>query len=542
MTHPPSIPEPLTVKQLINSFDWNGTSLGAQDSWPANLKVILSLVLNTSLPMVIYWGKTNIALYNDAYAKVIGTKHPALLGRPLMDIWPERKAYFNQIVSSIYQKETIKYTTDYHIPGLDNQHSPKTQIEVTFTPIVGDDNYVQGMLCLVTHVKEPITPSSTQTIEQLISGLAHDFNTLLAGIIGNLELMQMRIEQNKLNMLPSYIEAAQRAATKATEITHQLLSFSRRQTLIPHVINPNHTIQALLDTFYNFIKEGRIEEFINIHIQLEADIWSIFCDPEHLKNAIFQIFKNACESIHASNGHVIITTQNISITSKHPLRQFIKPDDYIVIMIEDNGEGMSPEMINRATDPFFTTKPLGKRAGLGLSMAYGFTKQSSGHLDITSHPSAGTTISLYLPRYHRPLMIQTLDKYHEKAKTHKALLISQDNRLCMLLSENLEDLSHSMTIAQTEKEALALLKNEGLFSFVAIDIRLLPEAKEEFIASIKQICPQMSILFITGYEETSSKLQKFINAQSFVIRKPITHTMLADYIKVMEEAKNQTKP
>lgn len=542
MTYLPSVPEPLTVKQLINSFDWNGTALGAQDSWPANLKVILSLVLNTSLPMVIYWGKTNIALYNDAYAKVIGSKHPALLGRPLMDIWPERKIYFNQIVSSIYQKETIKYTTDYHIPGTQDQHSPKTQIEVTFTPIVGDDNCVQGMLCLVTHVKEPVTPSSTQTIEQLIGGLAHDFNTLLAGIIGNLELMQMRIEQNKINMLPSYIKAAQKAATKATEITHQLLSFSRRQTLIPHVIDPNHTIQALQDTFYNFIKEDHVKQLINLHVQLEPNIWSIFCDPEHLKNALFQIFKNACEAIHALSGHIIITTQNMTITSTHPLRQFIKPDDYIVITIEDNGEGMPPEMLNRATDPFFTTKPLGKRAGLGLSMAYGFTKQSSGHLNITSHLNTGTIISLYLPRYHRPLMIQTLDNHHEKAKIYKALLISQDSHLCMLLSENLEDLGYSMAIAQTQKETLALLKNDGFFSFVAIDIRLLPDAKEEFIDAIQQICPKISILFITGYEETPIALKKFINAQSFVIRKPITHTILADCIKVMEKSKNQIKP
>lgn len=542
MTHPPSVPEPLTVKQLINSFDWNGTALGAQDAWPANLKIILSLVLNTSLPMVIYWGKGNVALYNDAYAKLIGSKHPALLGRPLMDVWPERKAYFNQIVSSIYQKETIKYTTDYHIPGLDNQHLTNTQIEVTFSPILDDHNLVQGMLSMITHIKEPTVPSSTQTIEQLIGGLAHDFNTLLAGIIGNLELMQMRIDQSKLNMLPSYIEAAQKAATKATEITHQLLSFSRRQTLIPHVIDPNHTIQALLDTFYNFIKEDSIKQLINIQIQLEPTIWSIFCDPEHLKNALFHIFKNSCESIHSSGGHILITTQNITITSTDPLRQFIKPDDYIVIMIEDNGEGMPPEMISRATDPFFTTKPLGKRAGLGLSMAYGFTKQSNGHLSIISHPHKGTTVSLYLPRYHRPLMIQTLDNHHEKAKIYKALLISQDSHLCMLLSENLEDLGYSMAIAQTKKETLALLKNDGFFSFVAIDIRLLPDTKEEFIDAIQQICPKISILFITGYEETPIALKKFINAQSFVIRKPITHTILADCIKVMEKSKNQIKP
>ncbi|CAI3944400.1 ATP-binding protein [Commensalibacter papalotli (ex Botero et al. 2024)] len=536
MTKTILISEPLTVKQLINSFDWNNTSLGDPDSWSPNLQALLSLILNTSLPMVIYWGKQNIALYNDAYAKLIGVKHPALLGRPLIQMWPERKAHFNQIVSAIYQKETIRYTTDYQIPGTQNPNSIQTQIEVAFSPILDKNNQVQGMLSIITQTHEA-NLSPAQTIEQLIGGLAHDFNTLLAGIIGNLELMQMRIKQNKLDMLPRYIEAAQKATTQATDITHQLLSFSRRQTLVPHVIDPNHTIQALLDSFNNLIKEDNIKQTINIQIQLEPEIWSIFCDPEHLKNAILHIFKNSCEAIHASNGTILIKTQNITITSAHHLRKFIKPNDYIVITIQDNGTGMSPDMISRATDPFFTTKPLGKRAGLGLSMAYGFTKQSSGHLTIDSDPKTGTIVSLFLPRYYRPLIIQKLYNNPAKTNTLKTLLISQDNHLCMLLSENLENLGYSMTIAQTEKETFTLLKSCNNFCFIAVDTRLLSDAQTNFLSAINENYPDLPILFITGYEETPIMLKSFIKEQSFVIRKPITHTMIADSIKAIEDSK-----
>lgn len=536
MTKTIPVSEHLTLQQLINSFDWHNTFLGSRDSWSPTLQAIISLILNSSLPMVVYWGKHNVSLYNDAYATLIGVKHPALLGRPLMDIWPERKAHFNQIVSAVYQKEAIRYTTDYQIPGTKNNPSISTQIEVTFSPILDAQNQVQGMLSMVTKIQEQST-ASTQTIEQLIGGLAHDFNTLLAGIIGNLELMQMRIKQNKTDMLPRYINAAQQAAKQATEITHQLLSFSRRQTLVPHVIDPNHTIQALLDVFNSFIKEDKIKQFIQIQLQLEPDIWSIFCDPEHLKNAILHVFKNACEAIHSSNGKILIKTQNITVTSSHPLRKFIKPDDYIAIIIEDNGTGMSPEMINRATDPFFTTKPLGKRAGLGLSMAYGFTKQSCGHLTITSDAKTGTTISLFLPRYYRPLIIQKLYNNTQKTSKLKTLLISQDNHLCMLISENLEDLGYSMSVAQTEKETFALLKDNDPFSFIAIDVRLLPNAQAEFLSIIKHNYPEIPILFITGYEDTPIILKPFIDEQSFVIRKPITHTILADCIQTIENIK-----
>ncbi|CAI3938359.1 ATP-binding protein [Commensalibacter communis] len=539
MTESVPTSEILTVKQLISSFDWNNTILGSQDSWPLNLQAILSLVLNTSSPMIIYWGRENIALYNDAYAKLIGTKHPALLGRPLINIWPERKAHFNQVVSAVYQKETIRYTSNYQIPGTPLQHSTPTQIEVTYNPILGDHNQVQGMLSIVTE-SSLSTTSPTQTIEQLIGGLAHDFNTLLAGIIGNLELMQMRIEQNKANLLPRYIHAAQKAATQATEITHQLLSFSRRQILTPHIVDPNHTIQALLDTFQNCIKEDKdhIKEHINLQIQLEADIWSVFCDPEHLKNAILHIFQNACEAIHSSNGKIAIETHNIIITPSHPLRKFIDHGEYISIVVQDNGIGMSPDIINRATDPFFTTKPLGKRAGLGLSMAYGFTKQSNGHLTIDSNPKAGTTISLFLPRHYNSMTIHKLNSNPMKANLLKTLLISQDNHLCMLLSENLKDLGYSMTIAQTTKETFTLLKSNSQFNFVAIDTRILPNTPTDFLSTIKTNNPQLPILFITGYEETPIIFDSFIREQNFIIRKPITHTVLAECIKAIQDSKN----
>ncbi|MDI2091052.1 PAS domain-containing hybrid sensor histidine kinase/response regulator [Commensalibacter oyaizuii] len=526
----------LSVKQLINSFEWEKSPLGDQQSWPKNLKTLLSLILNTPVPMVIYWGKTNITLYNDAYAPLIGSKHPALLGRPLIEIWPERKNHFNKIVSAVYQKETIKYTSDYKAPG---QETPQTlqKIDITFSPILDDNHQVQGIFSIVTE-----TPAQTlqgvESIEQLIGGLAHDFNTLLGGIIGNLELMKMRIEQNKLDILPRYIDAAQQSATQATSITHQLLAFSRRQTLVPHITDPNHIIQALSDQFHQLAQEI-LKQPINLQIKTDPNIWFVFCDPEQLKNALIQIFTNACEAIHPSVGQISINSQNVTIAQSHPLRKFLKPDDYIIINIKDNGEGMTPEVINHAIDPFFTTKPLGKRAGLGLSMAYGFAKQSEGHLMITSQHQQGTTISLFLPRYHRPVIIEKFFNDPDKANSPSTLVISDDNHLCMMLSENLEDLGYLMSIAQTKKEVFTLLKGNINFSFVIIDTRLLIQPESTLIAEITKDYPDLPILFITGYEDNPPvHIKKLVNDTNFVIRKPLTHALLANQIGAIETLRN----
>lgn len=522
-----------SVQKLIDTFEWTQTPLGAKHLWPSELQTTLSLLLHTSVPMVIFWGKENIVLYNDAYIPFIEAKHPALLGRPLMDIWPEQNKNFSKIIQIIYQGQSFKYTS-HPQPTKSATFSTLQKVELTFSPIFNTEKQVQGILGIITNISEQ-NPSKDTSVEQLIGGLAHDFNTLLGGVIGNLELMNLRIQQNKIEKLPIYIESAHQAAAQASDITNQLLSFSRRQTLIPHITNPNHTIQILTDVFQQILRQNS-EKIILLDLFLDENIWPVFCDPEQFKTALINIFTNACEAIQSISGKINITSKNIVIDPISANQQNIKPDEYVLLSIKDNGSGIKSESIPRITEPFFTTKPLGKRAGLGLSMVYGFARQSKGYLKIDSEYLKGTTVNLYLPRYHRPLVVENFFTESAQKLSYKTLIISKDYHLRMLLSENLEDLGYAATMVKTCPEALTLLNNIANFDFITIDTRVLEQLpNKNSISIVYKNYPELPILFITGYEKNIINLTEFTNEKSFIVRQPLTHALLADQIKMIQK-------
>lgn len=536
-TSPSKLP---SIQKIINTFEWKQTSLGDKKHWSPVLNTTLSLIMNSSIPMILFWGEQNITFYNEAYIPFIEYKHPNLLGRPLMEIWPEQSKNFSKIIKIIYQGQSFNYT--FHPQSSDDTTTRTSQkVTITFNPIHNEHNKINGILGIITNISNP-QKTGAKSIEHLIGGIAHDFNTLLGGIIGNLELMDLRIQQKKLERLPSYIEAAKHAASQASVITSQLLSFSRRQTLVPHITNPNHMIQILTDTFQKILHKNS-EKTIFLDSFLDQNIWPIFCDPEQFRMALINIFTNACESIQSITGKVSITSTNITVNYALANQLSIKPDDYVVINIKDNGQGIKPEYIDRVIDPFFTTKPLGKRAGLGLSMAYGFSRQSRGYLKLQSKYTQGTSVDLYLPRYHRPLIIENFFTNNAQKLCDKTLIISQDHHLRMLLSEAFEDFGYTATMVKTYPEATTLLNNNSSFDFITIDTRILEHfGNQNIISTLYKNYPDLLILFITGYEKNNISLSKFINERKFVIRQPITYSLLADQIETIKKIREKQSP
>ncbi|WP_338329877.1 ATP-binding protein, partial [Commensalibacter sp. Nvir] len=527
----PKVPKLLDIKQLSDSFNWDKSYLGKREKWPHDLETLFSLILNTPTPMIIYWGTHYVALYNDAYASLIGSKHPALLGRPFHQIWPERKAHFDKIANAIYRQETIKYVSKYKIPGK-NTNNALQQLEVTFSPIYNSNEEIQGLFSIVIETPKYLTHFQ-KTTEQFIGGLAHDFNNLLGGIVGNLELMKMRIQQNKIDTIDRYIQAAQEATSHASAITHQLLSFSRRQTLVSQIIEPNQIILSLQQNF-NTLIHSHLKHSIDFQINLDPSIWCIFCNAEQFKNAILNIFTNACEAINPINGRITISTKNTTVTISHPVRTHLKPNDYIIITIEDNGDGMTEEILNHAVDPFFTTKPLGKRAGLGLSMAYGFAKQSSGDLLIDSVQNHGTCISLFLPKYRQSMLTEKKISYEFNNNKQVSLIVSKDNHLCTWLSENLEDLGYTIIVAQTKHEAITFLKVNPNIKFIIIDAELITKADTILIDKLFLKNPLLPIIFVTGHNNITVYLKKVFDKTHFIIRKPLSYSLLANHIRTIE--------
>ncbi len=526
-----------SIEKLINTFEWKQTKLGGKDTWPPTLKSTLSLIIHSSVPMILFWGKNYITFYNETYIPFIEAKHPALFGRPLLEIWPEQTQNFNKIVKIIDQGESFNYTFHQKLSNNSDANSFR-KVTLTFNPIHDDQNQIVGILGIITNLAAQ-RKTKIESLEQLIGGIAHDFNTLLGGIIGNLELMTLRIQQKKIEKIPAYIQSALQAASQASIITNQLLSFSRRQTLIPHITNPNHIIQILTDKFEKIIHQNSDKTiFLNFH--LDQNIWSIFCDPEQFKIALINIFTNACEAIQSITGEICISSRNIKVdhTLSHHLA--IKPDDYIIITIRDNGCGIKSEIIDRVIDPFFTTKPLGKRAGLGLSMAYGFTRQSKGYLKLRSNFMKGTSIDLYLPRYRRPLVVENFFIKDKQNFFYKTLIISQDYHLRTILSETFEDLGFTATMVKTYPEAITLLNNSTNFDFITIDTRILEQFKnQDIISTIHKNYPDILMLFITGYEKNIINPPEFTDERNFIIRQPITYSLLANQIEAIKKIREK---
>ena len=219
-----------------------------------------------------------------------------------------------------------------------------------------------------------------EAVGQLTGGIAHDFNNLLTGISGSLELVQKRVAQGRFGDLDRFITAAQAAATRAAALTHRLLAFARRQTLDPKPISPNRLIPEMDE-----LVRRTVGPTIELETALAAGCGNALCDPNQLENAILNLCINARDAM-PDGGRLTIETANTLLNERDAERDMARP--YIAVCVTDTGTGMPPEVLARAFDPFYTTKPTGQGTGLGLSMIYGFAKQSGGQVRIISEVGA----------------------------------------------------------------------------------------------------------------------------------------------------------
>ena len=225
-----------------------------------------------------------------------------------------------------------------------------------------------------------------EAVGQLTGGIAHDFNNLLTGIVGSLDLLQTRLNQGRTENVGRYIDAAMTSANRAAALTHRLLAFARRQPLIPKSVDANQLVVSLEDLLRRTIGEA-----IDLAIVVSDDLWNTLCDPNQLESALLNLAINARDAM-PDGGKLIIATANARFGDIPADNPALAPGDYICVTVTDTGTGMSAEVAARAFDPFFTTKPIGQGTGLGLSMIYGFARQSNGHATIDSKPGQGTSV------------------------------------------------------------------------------------------------------------------------------------------------------
>ncbi len=375
-----------------------------------------------------------------------------------------------------------------------------------------------------------------EAVGQLTGGLAHDFNNLLTGIEGSLELLATRLGQGRYGELERYVSAARGAASRAAALTHRLLAFSRRQTLAPEPVVANRLIAGMEDLIRRTIGPG-----VELAAVLTEDLWTTLCDPNQLENALLNLCLNARDAM-PDGGRLTIETANTRLDAPAAAYLDIGPGEYVTLSVSDTGAGMTPEVRARAFDPFFTTKPLGQGTGLGLSMTYGFARQSGGHARIYSEPGHGTTVKLYLPRHRGSTETTALPAAHpgatdsdlSLAERRTVLVVDDEPTIRMLVREVLDEIGLDTVEATDGAEALAALQASGGIDLLVTDVGLPGGMNGRQLADAARTTrPGLGVLFITGYAENAALRNGVLEPGMQVITKPFAMAGLSARVRDM---------
>jgi PAS domain S-box-containing protein len=370
-----------------------------------------------------------------------------------------------------------------------------------------------------------------EAVGQLTGGIAHDFNNLLAGISGSLEMIDTRLQQGRSGELARYVTAAQAAAARAASLTQRLLAFSRRQTLDPRPTDVNRLIAGIDDLLRRSVGPNVESDVVGA-----GGLWTTRVDASQLENALLNLCINARDAMAPNGGRLTIETANTWLDKHAAEERDLPPGQYVSICVTDTGTGMNDEVIARAFDPFYTTKPIGQGTGLGLSMVYGFVRQSGGQVRIYSELGKGTTMCLYLPRFMGP------DEVYEAEKTEPAqpgcgetvLIIDDEPTVRMLVSEVLSELGYTPLEADDGPSGLGVLQSDARIDLLITDVGLPGGMNGRQIADAARLSrPDLKVLFITGYAENAAVGNGQLEAGMAVITKPFVMTSLAAKVREM---------
>jgi PAS domain S-box-containing protein len=369
-----------------------------------------------------------------------------------------------------------------------------------------------------------------EAVGQLTGGIAHDFNNLLTGIVGSLDLLQTRLDQGRTENVARYINAAMTSANRAAALTHRLLAFARRQPLIPKSVDANALVVSLED-----LLRRTIGETIDLEIVAASGLWCTLCDPNQLESALLNLAINARDAM-PDGGKLVIAAANARIDGIDADTPALLPGDYIRIDVTDTGTGMSPEVAARAFDPFFTTKPIGQGTGLGLSMIYGFARQSNGHVLIDSKQGAGTSVRLYLPRHHGDAAEERIASAaaEEYAATGETVLVVEDEPVVRgVIVEMLHDQGYRVLEATDGPSGLRMLRLNDRIDLLVTDVGLPGMNGRQLADQARETRPGLKILFITGYAENVAIAKGFLQPGMEMITKPFDLDNLSQRIREM---------
>ncbi|MCI8211476.1 hybrid sensor histidine kinase/response regulator [Pseudomonas sp. S25] len=371
-------------------------------------------------------------------------------------------------------------------------------------------------------------------IGQLTGGIAHDFNNMLTGVLGALDLMQRRIAAGRTGEIDRYISAAMTSANRAAALTHRLLAFARRQSLNNCAVDVNQMVTSMQELLARTTGES-----IELRIELSEGLQLTSTDEHQLENALLNLVINARDAM-PDGGQLTVASEHVRVEGRSGE---VSPGEYVRLSVRDTGSGMPDDVLDRAFDPFFTTKPIGQGTGLGLSMVYGFVKQTGGHVVIDSVEGQGTTVHLYLScdqdLGERITAVVTGLEAPRAVSGECVLVVEDEEPVRMLVVDVLHELGYSTLEAGDSKAAMPYLQGQQRIDLLVSDVGL-PGLNGRQLAEIaRQYRPDLRVLFMTGYAPEAQVRGDFLGCGMDMMTKPFTVDELGLRVRTMLERHDQ---
>jgi signal transduction histidine kinase/ActR/RegA family two-component response regulator len=383
-----------------------------------------------------------------------------------------------------------------------------------------------------------------EAIGQLTGGVAHDFNNLLTVIAGNLEMAQRALDkwnEKSRERIGRAVEHAYNGAQRAATLTNRLLAFARKQPFDPKVVNPDQLISGMSDFF-----QRTLGETIELEIVGLQGLWNVETDANQLEAALLNLVVNARDAM-PNGGKLTIETNNSFIDEQYAKQNpDVAPGPYVSMCVSDNGVGMDQATLERAFEPFFSTKETGQGTGLGLSQVYGFAKQSRGFAAIDSKVGQGTSVRIYLPRTQLPLTVQIVAPDTAGAPTgagETILVVEDDEQVRRYVVETLVELNYQVVEARDAIEANEVFSRVGQTIDLLLTDVVMPGKNGRILSEeLVRLNPELKVLFMTGYSRDAIVHDGRLDAGISLLQKPVSQRDLARGICALLMASGRRRP
>ncbi|MBV2148032.1 PAS domain S-box protein [Sphingobium sp. AS12] len=474
---------------------------------------------------------------NPSWTKTLGWSEADTVGRNILEFVAQEQEAAQQRLAKLSESNAAVVESQSVFRAKDGSHRRfawTTVPEAGMLYLFGRDitAETEAADALIATEEALRQSQKMEAVGQLTGGIAHDFNNLLAGVLGNLELLELRISQGRMEAIGRHLETAQGAAKRAAALTQRLLAFSRRQTLDPTAVNINRLVSGLEDLIRRTVGPS-----IEIEVVGSGGLWMTLVDRYQLENALLNLCINARDAM-PDGGRLTIETANKWLDNRMARERELPPGQYVSLCVSDTGTGMTPDVIARAFDPFFTTKPLGEGTGLGLSMIYGFVRQSGGQVRIYSEVGGGTTMCLYIPRHMGPVteIEQELRPTQLDAGGHgeTVLVIDDEASVRSLIVDVLADGGYHVIEAADGPSGLKVLQSDLRIDLLITDVGLPGGMNGRQVADAGRVGrPKLKILFITGYAENAIIGNGLLEHDMHVITKPFGIEAIVSKVREM---------